>query len=198
MSVLKLKKLFDDVVFSYRFANTHINVGMPSLFKTHSMRHRADIDLIRQTDVDASKLSQFRRSIENNSTDPGKRTGTDDYKQMVDIIIRRGGLLDHYAGPRDIADWKELKDLPSQIKNADIKGVLDNSGRRALFSVATTAYKSAASEIQASLGQEIPEAAKDALIAEIVDQINVTANVEAFGEKVTVEDVKQYIDEVKH
>lgn len=198
MSVLKLKSLMDDVIFSFKFANTHLNMGMPSLFKQHSVRHGADIDLIRQTDVDASRLSQFRRSIETNviKSDNPDRTGTDDYKQMVDIIIKRGGLLEHYAGTRDASDWKELKDLPSQVKSLDVGGLLDNKGRKALFSVGTTAYKAALTEIQASMG-EISDAANDAVVEEIVNQLNVTVDVEAFGEKITVDEFKAYIDEVK-
>jgi hypothetical protein len=202
MSIGKLKALMDDVIFSFKFANTHLNMGMPSLFRQHSVRHGADIDLIRQTDVDASRLSQFRRSITNNSTDPGKQTGTDDYKQMVDIIIKRGGLLEHYAGPRDASDWLKFGELSNVRSTLRDEGVLKagqdvwaNEGFQAARSVAKTAYAAAKTEIEASLGQEIPNAVKDAVLAEIVEKINV--NIEANGQKISLEEVEEYIDEVK-
>ena len=208
MGVMKLKLLFNDIQFSYKFAQTHLNVGMPSLMRSHARRHRTDIDRIRQTDTDASRLAQFRDSIRNNHTD-AHDSGTDDYTHMVDILVRRGGLLDHYTGPRDIKDWAGLKDLKGQVRDLmnsngilgdggalkNAKAIWDNPGFQAALSVSKTAYHSAIAEIQATIGDEVTPEVRDAVINEIVSQFNI-ASVEAFGHQITVDDFKQYMKDV--
>ena len=120
----------------------------------------------------------------------------------IDILIRRGGLLDHYTGPRDIKDWLELKNLKGQFqslmqhKNWDnLKTVWDNPGFRAARSVAVTAYHTAVSEVQATIGEEVTPEIRDAILTEIANQLNV-ASVEAFGEPVSMDDFKQYVKDV--
>ncbi|WP_408898010.1 hypothetical protein ACJ5H2_02625 [Nocardioides sp. R1-1] len=199
---MKLKLLFDDIKFSYKFAQTHLNVGMPGLMRTHAVRHRTDMDRLRETDTSTSRLTQFRDSIRNNSTDPDNRTGTDDYKQMVDVLIRRGGLLDHYAGPRDLKDWLELKNLKSQFQalmdsksKDDLSTLWNNPGFAGARSVALLAYNSAVNEIQATVGEEVTPEIRDAILNEIVGELN-GASAEVFGETITVDDFKQYIKDV--
>lgn len=201
-----------DIQFSYKFAQTHLNVGMPSMMRTHAHRHRTDIDRIRQTDTDAASLTNFRDSIRNNSTDPRKKSGTDDYTRMVDIIIRRGGLLDHYAGPDDIRDWAKAKDLKGQFKDlmesvkerellgedgirASASALLDNKALQGALSVARTAAHSAVSEVQSAIGEEVTPEVLDEILTAIVGELN-GASVEAFGQPITLDDFKNYLSEV--
>lgn len=205
MGVMQLKYLFSDVKFSFRFAQTHLNVGMPSLMRSHAARHRTDIDRIRQTDTDASALARFKDSIRNNHT-AENANGNEDYRQMVDILIRRGGLLDHYAGPKDIAHWAEAKNLKEQFKAIlDAESASDawdkakllgnNRSIHGALSVAATAVHSAVTEIQATTREEVTPAVLDAILTTIVGEFN-SASVEVQGEKISVADFKKYLHEV--
>ncbi|MFT4264690.1 MAG: hypothetical protein QM572_14985 [Nocardioides sp.] len=208
MSVGKLKVLFKDIEFSFKFAQTHLNMGMPSLMRSHAHRHRSDIDLIRQTDTDAGRLARFRDSIRNNHTD-AHDSGTDDYTHMVDIIMRRSGVLDAYAGPRDVADWLKLKDLKGQFRSLmDSQGILgehgalkhaselwNNPGFVASRSVAKTAYKSAVSELQESLANGVTADIGDALVSTIVEEYN-SASAEVGGPQMTVADLKKDLGDI--
>lgn len=198
MALSKLTTLMDDIKFSFKFANTHMNVGMPSFMQKYAARHGADIDRLRQTDVDAGKLT-FKESIRTRSTDPTK-SGTDDYKQMVDIIMRRGGLGgDHYIGPNDLKGWAELKNLaPSELAQKGLYGKWDainrNAGLVGIKSVLQTAYAAAVSEVSASVEQEVTPVVLDAILTAVVDNFN--AGVDVGGETVTVAEMKSYIENV--
>lgn len=210
MAITKLKTLLDDVKFSFKFANLHVREGVTATMRNHSMRHRRDIERIRSTDEQASGLAAFRDSIDRQRVNPkGEQTGHGDYQQMVDILIRRGGLLDHYAGPRELKDWAEARDLKGQfttlIREAkqlnagstkEAWDVLnDNKALNGALSVARTALHSATSEIKATGHEELTPVVLDAVITTIVNELNL-ASVEALGHEVTVESFKQYLAEV--
>lgn len=202
MSVLKLKSLFNDIKFSMDFAAVHLNIGLAQKLRNQGRRLDSDVVRLRDTDADASRLAQFRHSINNNSTRDND-SGTDDYKQMVDILIRRGGLLDHYAGARDLKGWAELKDLaPSALKEKvsndgwlkTMQYVSNNAGFLGLRSVAATAHAAAVSEVQASVGEELKSEIVQEILNEVVNQVN--AGVEVNGEKISVADVRDYMASV--
>lgn len=205
MGVMALKTLLKDVQFSFQFANTHMRVGMPSWMRQHANRHRSDLDRIRQTDTDASMLAKFRDNIKTKHTSTND-SGEHDYRQMVDILIRRGGLLDHYAGPMDVRDWADARNLKGQLRDLmqgdswgdkwnAFKDISNNKAILGAMSVSKAAYQSAVQEIMATANEEIRPEVVEAVVTTIVEDLNIVS-VEVFGEPVTVDDFKRYLAEV--
>lgn len=209
MGVLKLKAIFDDVKFSYRFAQTHMSVGLPSFMSSHRRQLDQFVQRSRATDVEMSRLDSFRDSINHNAMDPDVQDGTRDYTQMADILIRRSGLLDHYAGPRDVRDWADARNLKDQfsqlmdsVRTGDLRqartdgsALINNKAVQGSMSVARLALHSAVNEIAATVDEEVSPAVLETIVTTLVEDLNV-ASLEVFGEKITVEDFKNYLHEV--
>lgn len=199
MGVMKLRLLIKDVQHSVQFASVHMNVGMPNWMLKHAQVNQTNLRRLRDTDADASRIAQFRHSINNNrQTNDDSSTGTDDYKQMVDILIRRSGLFEHYAGPQSFKDWAELKDLKGQLnavlQNRDresVQALLANKGFAGLRSVAALAHTQAVNEVQATIGEEITPEISTAIMQGIVEQYNGVA-VEFNGETISIADIQDF------
>ncbi|HSX66540.1 hypothetical protein [Nocardioides sp.] len=208
----KLTQLFKDIKFSVDFAGTHMNMGLPSKFKSQQAKLALNRTTLKDTDADLGRFAtarkNFRDSIENNRTREGRdgnRTGTDDYVQMVDLIIRRGGLLEHYSpvvNPKDLAKLTSLREALPLFRNGDfskaMEHISDNEGLKALnglLSLGNTAVSTAMSELSATATQEVGPEVRNAVVEEVVVQLNAVSG-EAFGEPITAADLNTYMDSV--
>lgn len=207
MGVSVLKKLMKDIQEVCEIGGTHMKIAMPGLLTTHSVKHKQIKDALDSTD--ANVVSKYVRGMEDKA-----KLRADDVKNLRK---EAGELADSLPGRNTVREALDSlknqhadiearrrsgeKDVPlsdvEKLANQYAKRVLSHYSNPAdKLGMAKTAAKAALSEIQATIGENVAPELRNAAIEHIFNE-TVSGTVTVNGHNVTLQEFKDYIDDVK-
>lgn len=197
MGVFALKKLMNDIQEVCEIAGKHMNVAMPGLLTTHATKHKAIHGAM--SDVDTSMAAYARQTAKD-----VKGLGRD-LDQLIDDVPGRNTVREGLRSLKDEhARIEALRALGQDPGLSDVEKLANQYAKRVLGhytdpndlkAVGKTAAKSALSNLAAAIGEDMGPEIESAAITQIYN--DVLAGNPAFGHQVTLQEFKDYVNDVK-
>ncbi len=201
MGVMALKHLMRDIQRHAEFSAHHMNISMPALFKSHSVKHKEIKAAIKGTDGMGAKMAKRRELYGDLLKQYRDEAGnlTTDLKKTWDSLAHARGIRDaiRHAQTDDTKRGKELAtDLLQSYgsKYAARLGLTLVGDHTSWLSIGGAVFKSASYELSALMNESLAPEARMALAQGIAGEINV-AN--AFGEPISGGDILSFLDAVQ-
>lgn len=219
MGVFALKKLMKDIQEVCEIGGRHMDIAMPGLLKTHALKHKQIKDAIESTDSNA--VSKYVR----NMGEKAKLRGDDirnlpgDVGDLVDSVPGRNSLREamdslkldhaHTEALRENIErtmtGKERREALKELGLSDVEKLANQYAKRVLghysdpssqLGMAKTAANAALAELGATYSEDVAPEIRNAAIEHIFNE-TVAGSVTVNGHDITLQEFKDYINEVK-
>jgi len=219
MGVGALKKLMKDIQEVCEIGGKHMDIAMPGLLKTHSLKHKQIKEAIESTD--SNVVTKYVK----NMAEKAKLRGDDlknlpgDMGDLARSVPKRNSLSEamdslkmnhaHTEALRENIErsmtGKEKRDALKELGLSDVEKLANQYAKRVLghysdpgdkLGMAKTAAKAAVAELGATYNEDVAPEIRNAAIEHIFNE-TVAGSVTVNGHGITLQEFKDYVDEVK-